>query len=212
MNRKQQENEDKIFKAIQDLKDSMFGMKQPYIRYCYDRTDEDGLVFNGERAEDFVASLCEFCPQTRTYCSELEPVMPLFFRVTVKLLAAICNSGDWMFVSFRKLAKTALKGSPEEESVYERIASSHQHMIDKMFSEDDFWPDYDLLCDYMGRVDAEGFYLCVKHTLEKFLDDRRLNVLDRDQLTDSVVARISRLSAAFERDLKRIEDPWEDEQ
>lgn len=212
MNQKQAENEDKIFKAIQDLKDSMFGMKQPYIRYCYDHTDEDGLVFNKEKAEVFVENLCEFSTKTRTYRGELIPVMPLFFRVTVMLLAAICNSGDWVFVSFRKLAKAALKSSPEEESTYDRIVESHRSQINRMFSANIFWPDYELLRACLGQVDAEDFYLCVKHTLEAFVDDRRLNVLDRDQLTESVVARISRLSATVERDLKRAEDPWEDEQ
>ncbi len=211
MNRKQRENEDKVFKAIQDLKDSIFGMRQPYIRYCYIHTDEDGLVFCDEKAEIFVTLLCSFCSGTRTYSEEWGAVMPLFFRVTARLLAAICNSGDWIFVSFRKLAKAAMKSSPEEESVYERIVDSHRAQIDQTFPSGVFWPDYESFRSFMGQMDPEDFYLCVKHTLEDFLDDQNLNVLDRDQLTDSVIARMSRLSAAIERDLRRAEPQMEDE-
>ena len=212
MNRKQQENEDKIFSAIQDLKDSMFGMKQPYTRYCYIHSDEDGYVFSEEKAEVFLTLLCSFSPETRTYNPEWGAVMPLFFRVTLRLLAAICNSGDWIFVSFRKLAKTAMKYSPNEKSVYERIVDSHREQIDRAFPSGSFWADYESFCTFMGFIDPEAFYQCVKNTLERFLDDQHLNVLDRDQMTDSVVARISRLSAAIERDLKRAEPQTEDEQ
>ena len=211
MNRKQKENEEKLFKAVQDLKDSFFGLKQPYTRYCYDRTEENGLVFNWGKADAFAAVLFEFSPQTRVYGEDLEKAVRLFFRVTVRLLDAICHSGDWIFVSFRKLAETALKSSPEEESVYERIVKNHSTKIDDHFPDGSFWPEYEDFCTFMGQVDSERFYYCVKYTVEAFLDDRRLNVLDRDQLTESVITRISRLSAAIERDLLRTDAAWEDE-
>ena len=210
MNQKQWENEEKVFKAIQDLKDSMFGMKQSYIPFCYTNDREDGYRFSEEKTKAFVEKLCGYAVGTRSYCSELERVIPLFFEVTTKLLAAICSSGDWVFVSYRKLADTAKKTCPEEKSVYERIVEDHRNKIDRMFSKDAFWPLYEEFAGYMGQVDGEGFYLCVKHTLEEFLDDHRLNCLDKDQLTESIVARISRLSASIERDLDRAEFPEED--
>lgn len=205
MNQRQRENEEKIFKAVQDLKDSVFGLKQPYISYCYTYSQEDGYRFVPAKAEYFAAELSRCAAGTRTYSEELSEVMPLFFRTVVRLLAAICGSGDWVFVSFRKLAKTALKSDPTEESVLERIVESHRAAINKMFWEEEFWPEYEAFNAYMGRVDAENFYLCAKHAVEDFVDEQRLNVLDRDRMTEGVVARISRLAAAIDRDLERPE-------
>ena len=210
MNQKQYKNEEKIFHAIQELKDSIFGLRQPYIRYCFSNTEEEGYVFQEEKACEFARQLGKCARSTRTYCEELEPVIELFFRVTLRLLAAICSSGDWVFVSFRKIAKTALKDTPDEESTLERIVRREKKHIDRMFAEEEFYPEYEEFCSYMGRVDAEGFYLCVKHGVENFLDDNHLNALDRDRVTDSVVAKISRLSASVERDLLRAD--WEDEE
>ncbi|MBR3704733.1 MAG: hypothetical protein IKM11_04545 [Oscillospiraceae bacterium] len=206
MNEKQRSNEEKIFKAIQDLKDSVFGLKQPYIRYCYTYTEEEGYRFCVPMADAFADELSMIAQHAPTYCDELSAVMPLFFRMIPRLLAAICASGDWIFVSFRKLAETALKDTPEEKSVLERIVESHRAVIDETFPNGEFWPDYEAFCGYMGRVDNEAFYRCAKNTVEKFLDERQLNVLDSDRATAGVVARISRLAAAIERDLSRRED------
>lgn len=210
MNQKQFENEDKIFQAIQDLKDSIFGLKQPYIRYCYEYTEEDGYVFSRERTGVFAHRLTMCARETRTYSEELSAAIPLFFEMCAMLLAAICGKGDWIFVSFRKIAKAALKSSPEEESVLERIVKNSQEDIDDMFPDGAFWVLYEEFRPYMGQVDAEGFYLCVKHALEDFLDEHHLNALDKDKATESMVARINRLSAAIERDLSRSEFSGED--
>lgn len=210
MDLKQRENEDKIFAAVQDLKDSIFGMKQPYTPFCYDITEEDGLVFNDGRAAAFAAELSAFARSTRTYSEALAPAVPIFFLVTLRLLAAICSSGDWVFVSFRKLAKTVGKDSPEEESVYERIVDSHRPHIDRLFPDGRFWPDYDIFRHSMDHADSEDLFLCIKHTLEAFLDDRHLNALDHDPMTENISARISRLSAAVERDLRRAKFHGED--
>ena len=211
MNQKQWENEEKVFKAIQDLKDSIFGLKQSYIPFCYTNDREDGYRFSEEKTKVFVQKLSECAVETRPYSPELERVIPLFFEVTTKLLAAICSSGDWVFVSFRKLADTAKKSCPEENSVYERIVADHKYKIDRMFDKEAFWPLYEEFMGYMGHVDGERFYLCVKQTVECFLDDHRLNCLDKEQLTESIVARISRLCASIERDLDRAEFPEEEE-
>lgn len=212
MNQRQRENEEKIFKAIQDLKDSVFGLRQPYISYCYNYSEEDGYRFVPARAEYFAAELTRCAMGTRTYGEELSEVMPLFFRTILRLLAAICGSGDWVFVSFRKLAEAALKDDPEDQSVLERIVDSHRAAIARMFFEEDFYPEYEAFRGYMGRVDGEAFYLCVKHAVEDFVDEQRLNVLDHDQLTGTVVARISRLAATIDRDLDRPEVPGENDQ
>ena len=137
--------------------------------------------------------------------------MPLFFEMCAWLLDAICGKGDWIFVSFRKIAKTAMKTSPEEESTLDRLVRNCRGEIDFSFPDGEFWPLFDAFQSYMGQVDAESFYLAVKHSLEDFLDDNRLNALDKDRATDSMVARINRLSASIERDLSRWEDAEEDE-
>lgn len=211
MNDRQAENEEKIFDAIQDLKDSIFGMKQPYIRFCYRRT-EDGIEFDREKTAQFAAELTELSHHTLAYSEELEPVMPLFFEMCAMLLAAICGRGDWIFVSFRKIARTALKASPEEESTLERIVQSHKETIDFSFPDGSFFPLYDAFNSYMGHVESNDFYHTVKYTLENFVDSHRLNVLDRDRMTENVTARIHRLSAAIERDLNRGEESEEDEE
>lgn len=206
MNEKQRNNEEQIFKAIQDLKDSVFGLKQPYIRYCYTYSEEEGYRFCATMADAFADELSAAARRVPSYREELADVMPLFFRMIPRLLAAICASGDWIFVSFRKLADTALKNAPEEESVLERIVQSHREVIDETFPDGSFWPIYDAFCAYMGRVDNEAFYRCAKNSVETFLDEHQLNVLDSDRATSTVVARISRLAAAIDRDLSRRED------
>lgn len=209
MNQRQIENEEKIFKAIQDLKDSVFGLRQPYISFCYTWSEEEGYCFSPARAEYFAAELSRCAAGTRRYCEELEPVVPLFFRSILRLLSAICGSGDWIFVSFRKLAETALKNTPEERSVLERIVDDHRKIIDRCFPLGEFWEDYEAFCGYMGRVDGEAFYHTVKQGVEAFIDEKGLNILDSDRLTDGVVARISRLAASIDRDLDRPPVPEE---
>ena len=206
MNEKQRSNEEQIFKAIQDLKDSMFGLKQPYIRYCYIYSEEEGYRFSIRMADLFAEELSVVARRTPTYSEELSEVMGLFFRMIPRLLAAICASGDWVCVSFRKLAETALKDTPEEKSVLERIVDSHREAIDETFPDGSFWPVYDAFCGYMGCVDNDAFYRCAKNSVEGFLDERHLNVLDSDRATAGVVARISRLAASIDRDLLRRED------
>ena len=210
MNRKQKANEEKIFKAIQDLKDSIFGLKQPYIRYCYTVTEDDGYVFDREKAKFFAGLLAKYSRSTRRYSEELAPVMPLFFEMCAMLLAAICGKGDWVFVSFRKIAETAVKSSPEEESTLNRIVCSYGDEIDSLFPDGAFRKIYLEFESYMGRVSGEDFYYTVKYTLEDFLDDQQLNMLDKDKMTAGTVARINRLSAAIERDLNRSGEAEED--
>lgn len=210
MNRRQKENEEKIFKAVQDLKDSIFGLKQSYIRYCYRVTEEDGYVFDREKAKFFAGLLSKYSRGTRKYSEELAPVMPLYFEMCAMLLAAICGRGDWVFVSFRKIAETAVKSSPEEESTLNRIVGSYWDELDDMFPDGAFRTLYEEFDSYMGRVSGEDFYYTVKYSLEDFLDDNSLNVLDRDRMTESAVARINRLGAAIERDLNRSGEPEED--
>jgi len=210
MNRKQKENEEKVFKAIQGLKDSIFGLKQPYIRYCYTFTENDGYVFDREKAKFFAGLLAKYSRGTRRYSEELAPVMPLFFEMCAMLLAAICGKGDWVFVSFRKIAETAVKSSPEEESTLNRIVCSYGDEIDSLFPDGAFRKIYLEFESYMGRVSGEDFYYTVKYTLEDFLDDQQLNVLDKDKMTAGTVARINRLSAAIERDLNRSGEAEED--
>ena len=204
MNAKQQANEDKIFKAIRELKDSVFGLKQSYTPFCYTRTGEEGETFSMEKMEAFSAELTAFGKQAAEYTDELELLLPAFFRAVLMLLDAICSSSDWVFVSIRKLAETALKNSAEEESTLDRIVKSYRGKISVMFPEGEFWTAYEQVSRDMGRVDNESFYRSVKHALEAFLDEHRLNVLDRDSSTDAVVARMYRLAASVERDLARI--------
>lgn len=210
MNRRQKINEEQVFKAIQNLKDSIFGLKQSYTRYCYRVTEEDGYVFDREKAKFFAGLLSKYSSYTRKYSEELAPVMPLYFEMCAMLLATICGKGDWVFVSFRKIAETAVKSSPEEESTLNRIVSRYWDELDSMFPDGAFRTLYEEFDSYMGRVSGEAFYYTVKYTLEDFLDDNSLNVLDRDRMTESAVARINRLAASIERDLCRTDEPGED--
>ncbi len=203
MNAKQRANEDKIFKAIRDFKDSVFGLRQSYVPFCYTHSREDGDVFSVEKMSVFAFELFVYARQTKEYTDELKQVLSSYFRMVLMLLHAICSSGDWIFVSMRKLAEAALKSGTESESTLDRIVKSHTDRIDSAFPDGEFWEEYEMFCRDMGRVDNEAFYLSVKHALETFLDEHQLNVLDRDSSTDAVVARLSRLAASVERDLAR---------
>lgn len=205
MNKTQKENEEKLFKAIQDLKDSIFGLKQPYIPLCYDISPERGYEFNSRKMRALVDELTETSKTVRSYQAEFAPILPLFFELCFKFLAAVCNPSDWIFVSIRKIANTLYRHAPGADSTFDRMLRNNRNTIDNLFAQDEFWPLYEDFSARIDELDFQGFSQCVKHTVETYIDNHHLNTLDHDQATQSIITRLNRVSSTIQRDVSRFD-------
>ena len=203
MNDKQIENEKKIFDAIQELKDSIFGLNQSYADFCYQYSAEYGYTLDQLKIESFAQALSETAMQVKYYEGAFEPVLPVFFRMSIMFLAAACNPSDWLFVSIRKLGNTVYKANTEEKSIFDIMVEDSSKYLDEYFEGNVFWEIYKQFSDLISNVDLTNFGQCVKRALERFIDDNNLNTLNDDAATQNIVSRMRRTSVMIARDIQR---------
>lgn len=203
MNEKQRENEKKIFDAIQDLKDSIFGLKQSYIPFCFDYSTESGYLLNTEKLNVFSQELAKLARTTKTYDDNFEPVIPLFFIVCIKFLTASCNPSDWLFLSIRKIAKTNDGTEDYPISTFDIMIKNSSVFLKGYYQDGIFWNEYDEFKTLMLEVDKDNFYQCIKNTIETFIDENNLNSLNDDKTTQSLLSKINRTSSVIARELQR---------
>lgn len=206
MENNQAANEKKIFDAIQELKDCIFGLKQTYTDFCYEHTVKDGCssyMMSTEKLNDFANELSETAKAVRYYNESFDPILPVFFKVTIMFLTAACNPSDWLFVSIRKIGGTVFKTDPDEKSTFDIMVETATPTINDYFTDGLFWKDYELFNASLGGVDLSDFEQCVKRTIERFIDEHELNALGDDVATQNFVARINRTAVTIARDLRR---------
>lgn len=203
MNDKLIENEKKIFDAIQELKDSIFGLNQSYADFCYQYSAEYGYTLDQSKLESFAQSLSETAKQVKHYEGAFEPVLPLFFRMSIMFLAAACNPSDWLFVSIRKLGNTVYKANTEEKSVFDIMVEDSSKYLDEYFEDNIFRTTYEQFSDAISNVDMTNFGQCTKRALERFIDDNNLNTLNDDVATQNIISRMQRTSVMIARDIQR---------
>lgn len=204
----QKENEQKIFDAIQNLKDNIFGATQSYTEFCYlSENSEKGytLRLDDNKLQDFAKELSDTAKNVEEYTSDYSKVLPVFFRMAVMFLTAACNPDDWIFLSIRKLGRTVYKKDVSEQSVFDIMVQDSSHYIKEYFPEGTFNVEYTLFNDSIVGVDLTNFELCVKHALEHFIDNHKLNSLDDYAYTKRILAQINRSASLIRHDiLKKV--------
>lgn len=199
------ENERKIFDAIQDLKDSIFGLKQSYTSFCYDHFNSDGYStydLSQEKMLLFIEKLCDTARNVKYYHEDYDAVLPSFFAMTILFLTAACNPSDWLFVSIKKIGSTVYK-SGSEKSVFDIMVEDSTGTINGRYEDDCFWVEYRKFNKSIENVDLTDFEQCVKRTLERFIDDNNLNTLNDPLATNNIIARLNRTSSFINRELQR---------
>ena len=190
MTERQLKNEERIFDTIQELKDSIFGLKQSYISFCYDYTEENGYVLNYEKLHSFSLELSDIAKKVDCYDDSFANILPSFFKLAVIFLHTTCNPSDWIFVSFRKIGKTIYKNQEDEQSTFDiMVENATEYLKDNLF-----WKEYSLFNNLIKNVNLSDIDLCIKKTIETFIDEYRLNCLDDDELTQNIISKINRIS------------------
>lgn len=193
----------KIFDAIQELKDSIFGLNQSYADFCYNYSFENGYYLDQSKLIAFSTSLANTAKQVKYYDSVYAKVLPLFFKMAVMFLAAACNPSDWLFVSIRKLGTAVYKTSAEEQSIFDIMVEDSSAFLDEYFSDKSFQEVYNQFSKEITTIDMDNFGQCVKRAIERFIDENELNTLNDDVATQNIISRMARTSAIITRDLQR---------
>lgn len=196
-------NEKKIFDAIQGLKDSIFGLNQPYTDFCYSHSLEEGYTLDLSKLSEFSTSLANTAKQVKYYDATFEPVLPLFFKMAVMFLAAACNPDDWLFVSLRKLGDTVYKTNASEQSVFDIMVENDSKYLNEYYQDKAFQAIYNQFSEEIAFLDMTNFAQCVKQAIERFIDENELNTLNDDIATRNIILRIQRSSEMITRDMLR---------
>ena len=202
-------NEEKIFDVIQDLKDSIFGLKNSYVKYCYSETD-GSLFWDNKKSEKFIKELLEHAKMTSTYNAQFEGLIVLAFELILKFILHACNFEEQQFVSLRKIIKTTQKESKEDQSIFEIMVEQQKGYFDMVYFD-----KLQLFSDQIIEVNFDDFYKSCKHAIEAFIDSHNLNSIKNDKVTSELVLRISRLSnitAAEIRKYANINGVYRDEE
>lgn len=197
MTNKQRENEQKILKVIQQLKDSIFGMDMSYTEYCYHRGEEITYLDN-QKLDSFIAELLINAQHTTSYRPEFESILPSFFRLVIKYIDKACPISDRRFVSIRKIAEIVYKPTTEYRSTFDIMVNDLTGMFDLLFLE-----EYSDFSRRITGIDHESFYRCVKGAVESFIDAHNLNCLSNDLVTDQTVAKINQVAARIKIEQRR---------
>ena len=203
MNETRISNEQKIFSAIQELKDSIFGLKQSYTEFCYDYSEETGLFLDPEKTNDFANNLLETSKPVRYYDSDFEEIFPLFIKMSVIFLDATCNPSDWLFVSIRKIGKTIYEEDPQQKSTFEIMVNNAKEAINSHHDSKQFWDTYELFQSKSSLINMRNFGQYVKLSVERFIDDNGLNYLDDTKATEMLISRINRTSSIIAKEVQR---------
>lgn len=197
MTKKQYENEQRILKAIQQLKDSLFGMDMSYIDYCYYR-GEDVCYLDNEKLESFASELFLNAKNTAMYRPEFESILPSFYKLVIKYIDKACPISDRRFVSIRKIAEVVNKPSADYRCPFDIMIDDLKEMFDLIFLS-----EYSEFSRKIVGIDHESFYRCVKGSVEAFIDSHNLNCLSNDLLTDQTVVKINQLAGRIRVDQRR---------
>lgn len=188
----QKKNEERIFCAIQKLKDSVFGMNSSYVNYCY--SYKDGFYhMDNEKMNYFILELVDLAKTTQTYQDEFEQRIYDILFLGIKYIEMFCPFDDQNFAGLRKIAESAYKTSLDYKSTFDILINDQKEQLDLAFLN-----KYEDFTSNIIKVDFQKFYKCIKHSLEAFIDKNNLNCLYAEELTNKVVFKIERLSQTIQ--------------
>lgn len=200
MTEKQRINEEKVFDAIQDLKDSVFGLKNSYVRFCYSDS-ESGRFWDNSRVDIFIDEIIENAKKSSYYKSEFASDIKLILELILKFIHKVCPFEDQRFVSIRKIVKTAEKPTTDYKSVFEIMIETQNQYFDMEYQN----KCNELFLNITG-IDFQSFYKCIKHGIEAFIDSKGLNILNDDDMTREVLARIKRVTNITTMEVRKYAD------
>ena len=181
-------NEEKIFDSIQELKDSIFGLKNSYVNYCYSESNTS-LYWDNKKSEDFIQELLGFAKNNDIFEKNFEELIVMAFELSLKFILYACNFEEQRFVSLRKIIYTMKKSNNEEQSVFEIMVENQKEYFDFAYLE-----ECETFCQKIIEVDFDAIYKCCKHAIESFIDTKHLNSISNEKATADIVLRINRLS------------------
>lgn len=190
-------NEERIFDSIQELKDSLFGMKLSYVRYCYSKS-ESGLYWDNQKSERFIQELLNCSKESRCYDETFDDLIMTVFELSLKFILHASNFDEQRFVNLRKIIKTTEKFNISDKSVFEIMVDTQKKYFDLVFLRkcDDF-------SKKIASIEFDKFYRCCKHGIELFIDNKKLNTILNDDLSMQMVSRINRLANITAMEVRR---------
>lgn len=203
-----EKNKERLFNAIQNLKDCAFGMQASYVPLCYSH-DADDLVWDEQKKENFIRDLICFASNKHNYTPDLERPIYLFFDITLKFIAAACRFSEQAFVSLRKIAKVAYKPEPEKKCTFEYLIEAEKVNIDKKFNESTYWSNYDEFITYLIRIDNDLLFSCIKYALEEFVDNRELSAFSDTVAINNMITRVNRTASIILAEMRKRESSLE---
>ena len=123
------ENEKKLLKAIQQFKDTAFGLESRYTPYCYEYIDGVRRL-NEEKVETFITELEELAKRSSFYTDALTSLIDKFLRVVIRYMDCTFAPYEYKFVSIRKIADTVYKQSLAQVSTFDILITDQKHKID----------------------------------------------------------------------------------
>ena len=206
------ENELAIHRAVQDLKDSIFGMKQPFFSMGILKESENSTTLHQENFSSFIGELECIAKTIPEHEISLAIVLKNFWILSIKFLLVACPEEDWNFQSIKKLATTVAKKDSQTDSVFDILLRDAQSDLSIAYpNENDFWSLYNEFSSQIVNCDIDKFSQLNKHTLEKYIDKHSLNTLDSQDSTQRIVSHIERYSRQAEYILKKlcnVEGTW----
>ena len=193
-----QKREKKILDAIQQLKDSVFGMETSYAQYCYS-VNEHKSELDFEKVNQFIYKLINYASADSRFTAELKPLIQDFLTITLQYLDSTFASYEYKFSSIRKIAYTIRKNNAEQKSTFDILITD----VEQDLSTDCF-ALYKKFTNDILSVDQESFYLCIKHALEKFVDEHGLNCIDDENAVDQMVSKIHQLAYRVKLDNRQL--------
>lgn len=176
-------NEERILQKYQKVKDTIFGLDQPFFRQFYTYTARQGYQYDENEADLLIKSILEYCDKEEQL---FYSIMQDFLDVGLKFLFATCNSDDWIYISFVKLSEIIEKLEEDWVTTMDVMVGDEQETLNRTFG-DEFNETYQRLTNAILGKDLSEFPRYVKKSLEKHIDAKGLNSLDDDILTDEIL-------------------------
>lgn len=182
------ENEKKLLKAIQQFKDTAFGLESRYTSYCYEYIGGVRQL-NEEKVEAFITELEELAKRSSFYTDALTSLIDKFLRVVIRYMDCTFAPYEYKFVSIRKIADTVYKQSLTQVSTFDILITDQKQKMDPYY-----YSLYENFTKDIVDADQSAFFRCIKTSLDAFVDEHQLNCLHDDQETAELVARINQYS------------------
>lgn len=198
-----QKNKERLFNAIQNLKDCAFGANTSYMPFCYSYSNGE-YSWDDKKLDEFVDALVKYASNCVYYRPDFERALYLFYSLTIKFISASCNSDEQTFVSLRKIAKVTEK-EPGIKCTYEYLIEEQRAYIDRHFNSEEYWSNYREFIGLLELTNYDDFLGTINYSLQKFIDEHELSLFADTAVINSMIMRINRTSSQITGEFRRRE-------